>query len=479
MTTQFLSGITQATTKYVGEPTGFPNRTSSTIAFNETTRTFTITPVATSFEIFFAGTIHTVAAPASLIIPNTTGTYYIYFDADTKQLASYVLVGNDIDSINIISFFKRHVVVSMIYWDAVGGKAVLVGDERHGITMDGDTHAHLHISFGAQWTNGLAIDTMIVDANGSLNTHAQFDVSNGVIRDEDIRLTINDGLPQEMTPIISVPTAYRINGSWKITQAKNFPFVLSGEDPSYTGTLPAYNYEATPGAWALAGVVNNNFLLTHIVATNDIRHPIIAIVGGTYATLTTARAASTTELTTLTGLPFPEFVPLGTLIAQCSTTYANTPKAAFRSTSDGKAYVDWRASRSFVSATSSNEPPAMINQQLVTTAPFAVNGTATVVTGLSASVPLSGTYIVTYSIAASGTGSTPTSTKLHLNMTVNGVDSPTHARTVNVITDQAVHVGTIVLLNVNDTIALTARSTVTDGAVTVLANSILSYIRLS
>lgn len=405
--------------------------------------------------------------------------YYIYFDADTKQLTSYTLVGTDIDSTNIISFFKRHVIVSMIYWDAVAGKAVLVGDERHGITMDGDTHAHLHISFGAQWTNGLAIDTMIVDANGTLNAHAQFDVSNGVIRDEDIRLTIADGLPQELAPVASIPTAYRINGGWKITPSKNFPFVLSGEDPSYTGTLPAYNYEVTPGVWALAAVVNNKYLLTHIVATNDIRHPIIAIAGGTYATIATARAAAPTELTTLSGLPFPEFVPLGTMIAQCSTTYTNTPKAAFRSTSDGKSYIDWRASRSFVSASTSNPPPAMINQQLVTVGSYTVTGTAATVTGLSASVPLAGTYIVTYSIAAQGTGSTPTSTKLNLNVTVNGVNSPTHARTVNVITDQAVHVGTIVALNVGDTIALTASSTVTDGVITILANSILSYIRLS
>lgn len=479
MAMQYLSGITQATNTYMGEPTGFLARDTSTISFNESTRVFSITPVSGNFRIFFAGVVYVVASTVSVTIPNVTGTYYIYFDADTKQLTSFNLTGTDTDALNIISLLKRHVVVSMIYWNDTSGKAILVGDERHGITMDGDTHAHLHISFGAQWTSGLAINTMIVDANGTSNTQAQFDVSNGVIRDEDIRLTIEDGLPQELTPIASIPTAYRINGGWKITPTKNFPFVLSGEDPSYTGTLPAYNYEVTPGVWALAGVVNNNYLLTHIVATNDIRHPIMAIAGGTYTTISTARTASTTELTTLTGLPFPEFVPLGTLIAQCSTSYTNTPKATFRSTSDGKAYVDWRGSRSFVSATAPNATPAILNRQLVTTATYAVNSTATVVPSLSSVVPLSGTYIVTYSLATLGTGTTLTSNKLYLNVTVAGVNSPTHARTVNIIAEQPIHVGTIITLNANDVIALTARSTVADGAVSILANSVLSYTRLS
>lgn len=478
MSIQYLSGITQATSSYVGEPTGFKTRDTTTLSFDVGTRTFTISAVVSRFEIFFAGVIHTVTGSASVQLPNTTGSYYVYFDADTKQLTSYQLVGNGIDAVSVLSILKRHVVVGMVYWDATAGKAVLVADERHGVTMDGDTHAHLHVSFGAQWTSGLALTNIIVDGNGTSNSHAQFGVANGVIRDEDLRIVITDGLPQDISPTVSLPTIYRIGSGWKITQSKTYPFVLSGEDPSYTGTLPAYNYEVSAGVWALAEVTTNRYLLTHILATNDIRYPIIAVVGGTYSTITNARSAALTEMMGFTGLPFPEFVPLGTLIAQCSTSYTNTPKAIFRSTSDGGSYIDWRSSRSFSSATGSSTTPAMISAQVSTTSPYVTTNTDTTVPGLSTTIPLAGTYIVTYSVAAEGSGGTLSANKLYIGVTVNGVPSSTHARVINVIGEQAIHVGTLITLAVNDTIAVTARSVNTTGALTISSGSILSYIRL-
>jgi hypothetical protein len=479
MTKQLLSSILQTPAKYTGEPTGFPTTNDSTIAFDQLTRTFTITPTDGSFAIYFNGVSYEVIGPQSVVVPNVTATHYIYFDATTKALSYYTMTDTDTDAIHLIEILKIHVVVSVIYWNATISKAVLVAEERHGMTMDSDTHIHLHVSLGAQWVSGLALDTIIADGNGSSNTHAQFDCANGIIRDEDLRAVITDGLPQELSPIISIPTLYRIGTGWRITPLKNFPYVLSGEDATYTNTLPAYNYQSSPGVWALAPVSNNSFLLSHILATNDIRHPIVSICGNTYGNITDARTAALTELRSIaSGLPFAEYVPLGTIISQCSTAYTNTPKAIFRSTSDGKTYVDLRSTRSLSSVGSGTSVPAALNYQAVTTSQYTATSTSSTVPSLSFTIPLAGNYIVTYSLSITGTGTT-TNNRIFIDLDVDGTLSPTHSRASNVLANASMHVGTVNAYAVGAVVTLKARSIVTDGAVRIEPGSILSYIRLS
>jgi hypothetical protein len=80
----------------------------------------------------------------------------------------------------------------------------------------------------------------------------------------------------------------------------------------------------------------------HIAATNDVENPIVAILGNTYNTKSAARAGANTEFAAMSGLPFAEFVRLGTVIYQVSNTYTNTTKARVVSTDDGSAYIDYR-----------------------------------------------------------------------------------------------------------------------------------------
>ena len=63
------------------EPMGHADKTQSTISFNESTRTFTIAPVGASFDVWCAGVKYTFTTAQSIQIPNTTGIYYIYFNA--------------------------------------------------------------------------------------------------------------------------------------------------------------------------------------------------------------------------------------------------------------------------------------------------------------------------------------------------------------------------------------------------------------
>ena len=101
----------------------------------------------------------------------------------------------------------------------------------------------------------------------------------------------------------------------------------------------------TGGAWQQTEVANNNFVLSHIFATNDMEQPIVAIQGqSTYGNVPSAREGATVEIHNLitTGLPFVEFVLIGSVIFKPATTMANAVKGATVSTDEGDDYVDFR-----------------------------------------------------------------------------------------------------------------------------------------
>jgi hypothetical protein len=321
------------------EPTGFETRTTSTISFNPANRTFTIAATNTEegFNVWLHSNLH-VYFSESVQIPNESKIHFIYFDGDSETLMTTSSANEDL--------FLEHALVALVYWRADEQKVIYFGDERHGLRMDGATHNHLHLSIGAQYRTGLGLTNFTVDASGSLDSHAQFGCQNGVIADEDITITITDDAPQNISTVANLPVFYRIGtqDNWYRKEADTFPLIRPTQVSHYSGTTrPAYNYY-NGSNWVLSEVPNNEFVLVHILATNDINNPIVAVLGNTYNTKTNARKASQLELKEMQGLPFLEFVKLGSVIYQTANSYTNTPKARTVSTEDVQNYVDHRTS---------------------------------------------------------------------------------------------------------------------------------------
>lgn len=331
-----------------GEPTGFPNRTDSIISFEDSTRTMSISPVGDSFEYWIKATKYIKETTQSVTIPDLEGLYFFYFDGDTLVQDS---------APPDVALFADVAFVALVYWDSTSNKSIYFAEERHGLTMDGATHAYLHNIEGARYDDGLALDNFSIDGDGSLDVHCQLDCSNGSIRDEDIKIEIFhdnnplDDFSQVLTPLAKIPVYYKLGTQnfWRKKDADNFPFIYSGDGSGYGGgaVLPAYN-EFDGSQWNLTEISNNGFVLTHIFATNNIEEPIIAIQGiSQYNNRPDAREGAENEIVLLTGLPFSEFVPIGTVIIQGSNTFTNTTKAIFVSTEAGDDYIDFRAVKLF------------------------------------------------------------------------------------------------------------------------------------
>lgn len=321
--------------KFAPAENGFFDRDDSALSFVDGTRTFSITPVGGSFAYMANGGKYTKTSADSLVIADTEGLHFIYYDGAT--LGETTTFTADI--------ITDYAFVAAIYWDATNNAAILFGDERHGATMDSATHSYNHNTFGARYSSGLALGDMDVDGSGNDASAAQFSVADGVIYDEDIRHAITDDDPQDLSTTASIPIFYRTgaDGDWRRIAATDYPITTTG-----TGRA-AWN-ELTGGSWQLTEAGNSNYVLMHYYATGDTVHPIIGLVGqAEYSTRSAAREAATTELLTLatgglTDLTL-EFVPIATAIWQTASAYSNAVNSRVVSTEDGDDYIDWRSTR--------------------------------------------------------------------------------------------------------------------------------------
>lgn len=322
------------------EPTGFENRTSSSLSFNNVSRQLSISVQSpfTSWTVFRQGVKKVFNSTQSVAIPNTTGLYFFYFDSNFT-LQYQVGFGNNI----ILS----DVFVATVYWNS-GTSVGLLADERHGLTMDGQTHAYLHSNFGTRYTSGLEVSNFILGGDGSLDSHAQLAVSSGAIADEDIRINITDAaspsnpFEQVLSPIAKIPIMYRsgVNGDWVLLTATNFPIKLGA-------TRAQYN-QLNGGSWQLTDATGNHKCLSMwLFATNMPDNPVIAIMGqAEYNNINDATANATYESLNFGSLPSAEFKLLYRLIFDTSTAYSNAVKSSLLDVRDFRKSIDAGISQS-------------------------------------------------------------------------------------------------------------------------------------
>ena len=307
------------------EPTGFPSRSESEISFNTGTRQFNIAPSSGSFDVWCSGTKYTKSSTETVTIPATTGIYYISY-SNTATLQA------------LTTFFDLENVapVSYVYWNNDDSTAYFFADERHGVTLDWQTHEYLHRTRGAAYASGFGIGSYVVDGNGTSNTHMQFDIADGTFFDEDIQVDIShsstptaDTWEQILQSGAEIPIFYKSGTAWKRTTPTKYALKQ--------GTLPQYNLN-TAGSWSVVDLASGSYGLTWIVATNNLNYPVIGIMGqAEYANLNKVHEDDWPDLN-LEGLPIFELRPLYKIAYLVDSTFTNAPKAAIREVIDIRKY---------------------------------------------------------------------------------------------------------------------------------------------
>jgi hypothetical protein len=302
---------------YTKEPTGFENRTDSTITFNNGSRQFSITPTGANFKVWVGGELFTKTAVETITIPNTTGIYYIYYDSTgtLQQKTTFFTL-------------SAEAPVAYIYWNATDAQNYYFAEERHGITLDWATHEYLHRTRGAAFASGFSISNYVVGGNGSSNSHLQLDLAGGTFFDEDIPVVIvSSNTPtantweQDLAGPARIPVVYKSGTAWKRDAATDYP-VKAGT------TRPTYNLN-TAGNWTTPDVTNNQYVAYWIVGTHSLGNPVIAIMGQREDNnISNASSGNTWDALDLSGFPSLEFRPLWRILVQVADAYTNTIKGS-------------------------------------------------------------------------------------------------------------------------------------------------------
>jgi hypothetical protein len=313
------------------EPTGITpeQRAVTTIDFDSTARTFTIAPTGGSFQYWDQGVKYTKYGPQTVQFPDVEGLHFFFFEGP---------------SLGTISTFDESLLLTktylaVLYWDSDNQEVIYFGDERHTPQMPGRTHLSLHLGIGTVYVSGLSLTGIVADASGALDSHAQFGFSSGIILDEDLQIDIDSDPTPSLTKIYYKEGAA---GNWRCDCPVSFPVKNFG-----AGRV-AYNL-MSGGTWQQFQADEGAYTLSHVFATNDTCCKIIVVQGQSqYTSLANAREAANEEILNIAteGLPFEEFVSVGTIIFQTSNSYGNSVKARAITTATGSTYVDFRGTRS-------------------------------------------------------------------------------------------------------------------------------------
>jgi hypothetical protein len=174
------------------------------------------------------------------------------------------------------------------------GQKCLVGDERHTTDWDSSLHVQQHLAEGTKKIDGGVLSGYTLYSG--TDSHKQYNISQSVIYDEDIRLTLDslEGGNGKYTNF------YRTSsGVWGWQLNANFPYIYT------TSSRMNYDNATANGVQS----PTNRFLNTYVLLTNltgQSRH-ITITSQTTYETYGEALGESLIDLN-LTGLSIPEFV---------------------------------------------------------------------------------------------------------------------------------------------------------------------------
>lgn len=303
---------------YTDEPTGMIDASQYTLSFNDGILALVMTLTGTYFDYFIKGQRYVIRATTTKVIGDVEGLHYIYFDA--AGIIQETTTWTDL-------LITDYTLIATVYWDATAKKHIYLGEEGHGITMDGATHLILHHVFGARYQSGCAV-TPDTTEGGVNESEIEAGIALGIIWDEDIK---HDLAAHVLTNNIS--KWYRTAaGLWREDATDSHIALDDGANLYYDQT-----------GVGLTVVPNTNYVLAHIFATNDAAREFVVVIGqDVYTTKPAAYVGAETEMQSLqlNGLPAIEFVAIATVILKCDTAAAYDGYAV--TTGAGGDYIDWR-----------------------------------------------------------------------------------------------------------------------------------------
>ncbi len=295
------------------EMTGFPVDASGnylcTLTYNESTRTVTITPTVSTFDIFISGTKYTFTGAQSIQHGTQQGGHYIYFDLNgtlvTGQTPWDILL---------------HVPVCYVFRDAVSNLNI-AWEERHHAGRDVYWHRNQHYNEGTKIRSGFTAAGYVLNSSTS-NADITYSIDSGIVEDEDIAIT-TEALADNGPYTILLRTG--ATGDWIVDRSSTVPLLLSGLDVAYN------NF--TGGVWTMTAAGQNQYVNYYVFAATALpstsvtpatKNQILIVPGqAVHTSLTNANAEIVSSIS-WGDIPFQEVAPLYKVTFIRNTWYTTT-----------------------------------------------------------------------------------------------------------------------------------------------------------
>lgn len=224
-------------------PTGFEDRSESTISYNVATRTLTITPTGTYFHIWINGTRYQYTTTSTTHDVAQAG-YMFYFT--TSGLTN-------VDYNSLVDWDDKVFCAIIYYYDTT---YYLVGDERHTIRLDPMTHFILHHKIGCFLTKDPELTGYQLAPASPSNTSNQYSISTAVLWDEDLRHDL---------PSIAAGS-YRYNEFVDPITTNLWIFPTSTQPYKWNSVTGYIQYQSVVGSnWTWQDVPNNNYINYYVI----------------------------------------------------------------------------------------------------------------------------------------------------------------------------------------------------------------------
>lgn len=262
---------------------GFVNRTDSTIVWNNTAKSITLTG---TFTYWYQGVAKTHSDSPSVTMSagqiSTAGLYYVYFNSSDT-----LVIDTNIPA------YETAVFVCIVYWNT---STAIVREERHGYRLSQDWRRWAHNTIGCRYGSGLGL-TIPVNT-GYPNTTVS--VATGTIWDEDIDYS-------SIAPATTVHTFYQNSAS-----TLTYTNTLSSQPYKYGST--GVQFVDSTNAYALTDCASGRYVNVWVYAVPGIIPAtgvygenvsiVLETIAGSvgYVTPTLARAVSPPNLALLTAV---------------------------------------------------------------------------------------------------------------------------------------------------------------------------------
>jgi hypothetical protein len=302
------------------QPSGFANRADSTVTFDASTQTVTISPTGTTYDLYIGGQ-RFVKTSESIVLPNTYGSYLVYFDTTATLQFEALSLGT-----TTYEYSSNISVATIIYTPTVSS----VSDQRHGISMPWASIQYHVNTTGIAFVSGLDPIGYTLNGTGNTDVEAQISLTDGVLYYADININVTNATTpstpyqQVLNGPLTIPLIYPFgsgNGSLVTTQPTVFP-VLQG-----TNLIQYASFNGTD--WVTQEATDGYYVGTWIFATSSYPYPIAGAIG-IHQSATPQLAIQDNnfdDLQQIFGTSLIGLRPLYLLIFQTSTSFTNTPHA--------------------------------------------------------------------------------------------------------------------------------------------------------